>query len=110
MLYAVLLLDPDYGVFYGFLAVIPSICIAFFLLLLTLLHYITKHFSCLVIFALLYLITLFLLGFAEDIELDTFVPWIKGISTSLLLLNISIYFWIRKRKGEARAQAKADQW
>lgn len=104
----VLLLDPDYSAIYGFLAVIPSLCICFFLSVMSVLCVVTKHWVCLVVALLFYLINLFLLMFVQALELDFFVSWVLGISTALVGLNIFLFFWARKR--EKLMQQKDASW
>jgi hypothetical protein len=93
-----LLLDPDYSEIYGFAAVIPSLCICFFLGVMIVLCVVTKHWVCLVVALLFYLINLFLLTFVQATGLDSFVPWVLGISTALIGLNVLLFFWSKKRK------------
>ena len=94
----ILLLDPNYSEIYGLAAVIPSLCICFFLGVMAVLCVVTKHWACLVVALLLYLINLLLLMFVQFTGLDSFVTWVLGISTALMGLNIFLFFWSRKRK------------
>ena len=88
MTFAILLLDPDNSGFYGFLGIIPSICLTLFLGVLTLLYYATKRLICFVFAALFYLPNIYLCLILNELEVGQFTTWILVPSTALLLLNI----------------------
>lgn len=93
-----LLLDPDYSAIYGFAAVIPSLCICFFLGVMAVLCVVTTHWVCLVVALLFYLLDLFLLLFVQAVGFDSSVPWVVGISTTLVGLNLFLFLWSKKQK------------